>query len=430
MTRFIKWLFIGFFVAGVMLGILAANSLDEHSNISKPSPLTNDQLKRVKQFIKQNNPSKLQSGVVANTQISQQDLNHTLNYLSKKAPQMLSNRLRVKAIFAEQQALLQISMQLPGNPVGKYINVSTTLRSTKAGSKPRIEIQEMQVGNTTLPNFITGMVANYIHEQLLLNTAEYNLLVQSIQKINFKKKQLSVEYVWDRQVVEKIKGQLSSRVISDEFKQALIAHANYLAKLSHKLTARPDFNDLIRPMFSYAQLRSEQHNPIIENKALFIALGAYSLNKNIPRLLGEPAETIAHSKAIYLKQRHDLSKHFMLSAALTSMADSALASSVGLEKEVKDSQGGSGFSFADLAADHAGIALAEKSIASVDQAREMQRRLSRVKTQSDYMPDIDNLPEGLAKADFEHQYIDTQSAAYKNMEQLIASRIKVLAVYR
>jgi len=430
MIRFIKWLFIGFFVIGMLLGMLVATSLSDHSNISRPPPLTNDQLKRVKQFIKQNNPTKLQSGEVASTQISQQDLNHTLNYLSNKAPQMLNNRLRAKAIFGQQKALLQMSMQLPSNPVGKYINVSTTLLSKNVANKPHIEIQALEVGANKLPSFLTRVVADYVHRQLILNAPEYSLLVRSIQKINFKKQSLSVEYVWDRQAVEKIKSQLSSRVLSSEFKEALIAHANYLAKLSHKLTERPDLNDLLRPMFSYALSRSDQHNPIIENKAVFIALGAYSLNKNIPRLLGESAETLARSRVIYLKQRSDLSKHFMLSAALTSMADSTLASSVGLEKEVNDSQGSSGFSFADLAADHAGIALAEKSIASEDQARLMQRWLSKVKTQSDYMPEIDNLPEGLAKSDFEYQYTDTHSAAYKNMEQLIASRIKSLAIYR
>jgi len=83
-----------------------------------------------------------------------------------------------------------------------------------------------------------------------------------------------------------------------------------------------------------------------------------------------------------------------------------------------------------LAADHAGIALAEKACASEEQAREIQQRLSVVKAQSDYMPDIDNLPEGLARADFEYQYTDIHSPAYKKVEQLIAGRIKSLAVYK
>ena len=430
MTRFFKWVFIGFFVTGMLLGMLVGNSLDDYSNVSQPSPLTNDQLTRVKQFIKRNNPARLQSGVVANTQISQQDLNHVLNYLSKKAPQMLNNRLHAKAVFDNQQALLQMSMQLPSNPVGGYINVSATLHSTNLANKSLIEIKSLEVGGNRLPDFITAMLVEYLHQQLILKATEYSLLLQSIQKIEFKKQRLSLEYVWDKQAVEKIKGQLSSRVISEEFKEALIAHANHLAKSSHKLSARPGLNDLLQPMFSYALLRSEQHDPIIENKAIFIALGAYALNKNIPRLLGEKPESIVRSKEIYLKQRRDLSKHFMLSAAITSIADSAFASSVGLKNEMKDSQGGSGFSFADLAADHAGIALAEKAIASEEQAREMQRRLSSVSAQSEYMPDIDNLPEGLAKSDFEYQYTDTSSAAYKDIEQLIAYRIKNLPVYR
>ena len=430
MTRLIKWLFIGFFVMGMLLGMLAANSLDDFSNVPQPPPLTNDQLKRVKTFIKLNNPANLQSGQLANSQISQQDFNHLLNYVSQKSPQMLLNRIHANVIFDHQRALLQTSMRLPSNPVGKYINVSIRLGNINSASQSNIKIESIQIGSNTLPDVVTRLVANYIHKQLVLKAPEYALVLQSIKNISFNKQTVTVEYVWNRQVAEQIKEKLSSRVISNEFKQALIAHTYHLAKISHKLPKRADFNDLLKPMFSYALLRSKQHNPIIENKAVFIALGAYSLNKNIAELLGEKPKVIARSKAIYLKGRNDLSKHFMLSAAITSMADSTLASSVGLEKEVKDSQGGTGFSFADLAADHAGIALAEKATASEEQAREIQQRLSRVKAQAEYMPEIDNLPEGLARAEFEYQYTDINSPAYKKVEQLISDRIKALAVYK
>lgn len=285
MKRFIKWLFIGFFVVGMLLGMLAANSLDDYSSVPQASPLTNEQLKGVKKFIKLNRPANLQSGQVASSHISQQDLNHTLNYLTQKIPHILRNRLRAKSVFDKQQALLQVSVQLPRNPVGEYLNITTTVRSINAENKPLIEIQSMKIGSNTLPNFVARFVVNNIHQQLMLSAADYSSIVTSIQSIDFKNKKLSVGYVWDRQTAEKLKAQLSSRVISKQLKQALIAHANHLARISHKLPTKPNFNDLLKPMFSYAMLRSKQHNPITENKALFITLGAYSLNKNIPKLL-------------------------------------------------------------------------------------------------------------------------------------------------
>src|SRR5262249_12395749 len=62
-----------------------------------------------------------------------------------------------------------------------------------------------------------------------------------------------------------------------------------------------------------------------------------------------------------LSGRQDSLQHFAVSAALAALAPEAAAWAAGLQKEVEDAQGkdsgkGTGFSFADLAADQAGIA--------------------------------------------------------------------------
>lgn len=430
MTRFIKWLFILFFLIGVVLGILAVNSLENYSAVTQPAPLSDDELNRVKQFIKANNPANLNNGQMANSQINQQDLNHLLNYLSQKAPHLLRQRLRLNVVFEKDQAFLQSSLHLPDNPLGEYINISATLHTTSSALTPEIEVRALQIGNNNVPDFIATWLASALHQQLVKKAPEYKAISDALQTVAFSEQMMRVEYIWDTQAAEKMKNQLSARVIPDEFREALIAHANHLAKTSHALPAKATFNQLLKSMFSYAKLRSKEHDPIIENRALFIAMGAYSLNKNIPELFGEIPEKVARSKRISLKQRYDLSKHLMLSAAITSMADSGMAISIGLQKEVKDSQGGSGFSFADLAADLAGIALAEKAIASTADAIKMQNILSSDITEQYYMPDIGGLPEGLEQAEFERQYVSTQSPAYKKIEQLIADRIDALPLYR
>ena len=429
MARLIKWLFIVFFLLGMLLGMMAVNSLADYSSVTQPSALNSDELKRVKQFIKANNPSNLQTGQTASTQISEQDLNHTLNYLTQKAPHLLSQRVWVKTMFDTKQALLQVSIRLPSNPFGTFINVSTVLNAAQSAGDLKINMHSLQLGKNNVPDFITAMLASYIHDRLVVDVPEYNLISQSIKNIQLEKNRMTVGYVWDKQAVEQIKSQLSSRVMSGEFKLALLAYANHLARVSYSLSTRASLNQLLKPMFSLAIRRSKANNPITENKALFVALGAYSLKKNIPELLGERPEAKANHKRIYLKGRHDLSKHLMLSAAITSLADPELASSIGLQKEVKDSQGGSGFSFADLAADHAGIVLAEEAIASKNKARRIQAILSKVDSESVYMPDIENLPEGLEESEFESIYKNVNSKEYKKLEQLIAYRIEALPVY-
>lgn len=76
--------------------------------------------------------------------------------------------------------------------------------------------------------------------------------------------------------------------------------------------------------------------------------------------------------------RKDWSRHFWVSAGLTVLSDGDRTMAVGLIKEIMDATpGGSGFSFADLAADRAGNLFALAAIRDEESARAMQQRFSR-----------------------------------------------------
>ena len=79
-----------------------------------------------------------------------------------------------------------------------------------------------------------------------------------------------------------------------------------------------------------------------------------------------------------LNGRHDSAQHFVISAALAAWAGEPVAEAIGLYKELDDARRGSGFSFADLAADRAGTRFGElvaKASARLDEA--LQRILGR-----------------------------------------------------
>ncbi|RDH82652.1 MAG: hypothetical protein DIZ80_10250 [endosymbiont of Galathealinum brachiosum] len=408
-----------------MLGVMTVGSIDEHAIVNQQAELNSEELKRVKNFIRQNNPAKIKSGETTNSQINQQDLNLAAHYLSQNAPGVLNKRAFTHVMLDENLAYIQISIKLPENPAGKFINISSEIESVGENT---LRLKSLNIGNLELPAYIAQPVAEYTHNFLQNNITEYNLLSQSLQKITFAKKQLMVAYVLDRKTANQLKAGLSSRVISDELKRALIAQSNNLSKVSYKLGSRPTLNEVMKPMFKLAESRSLLNDPVIENKAVFITLGAYALNKNISKLFDKKDQKPIKTKRVYLKKRFDLSRHLLVSAAIASMADSGLAESIGLEKEVKDSQGGSGFSFADLAADHAGIKLAEYSLTGEQQARKVQTKLATIKFESDYMPSIENLPEGLTKQEFDNKYAN--KPAYTSLEQLIKRRIDGLVMYR
>lgn len=95
-------------------------------------------------------------------------------------------------------------------------------------------------------------------------------------------------------------------------------------------------------------------------------------------------------------KRGDLPKHFFVSAHLVTLLGSQAARGAGLAKEMLDAQGGTGFSFADMAANRAGIVFATAILnkqVSLD-------TIARSFTVERFLPKIDDLAEGLAQKDF------------------------------
>ena len=165
------------------------------------------------------------------------------------------------------------------------------------------------------------------------------------------------------------------------------------------------------------------------NASVQLTLALYLSGKDPSRLLGEKyhAPTSIHPT---LAGRRDLAQHFAISAALTGVADSHIANVIGIFKEVQDSQGGSGFSFADLTADRAGVRFAEQAIASATSARDVQRRVASLDVESAIMPSITALPEGLQDPEFRRRFERRDSAAYNVIKDEIERRLNQCDFYR
>src|SRR6056297_1489920 len=124
MKRLIKWLFIVAFLLGLLLGILAVSSLDEHPLVMPQQALESQQLVRVKQLIQQNNPQRLRAGELAQTTLSQQDLNLSLNYLIQKLAVPLLDNLAIELKLFDNSAYFQLSLPLPESVLNRYLNLS------------------------------------------------------------------------------------------------------------------------------------------------------------------------------------------------------------------------------------------------------------------------------------------------------------------
>jgi uncharacterized protein YfiM (DUF2279 family) len=131
------------------------------------------------------------------------------------------------------------------------------------------------------------------------------------------------------------------------------------------------------------------------------------------RVLGEPT----------IHGRHDLAQHFAVSAALTAAAGVEAAEGAGILKELLDARaGGSGFSFADVSADLAGIALARRLLDKPERLADVEKRF----TIADYALSPRGLPEGLSTAEFARQYGSIKDERFLRALGDIRKRVEAL----
>lgn len=125
--------------------------------------------------------------------------------------------------------------------------------------------------------------------------------------------------------------------------------------------------------------------------------------------------------------RGDSLKHFLVSAALAAILGEKEADLWGVGKELADATrpGGSGFSFADLAADRAGVRFARGLLTGKTPVAGLARSF-RVEN---YVPRLDDLPEGLKLSELLKQYGGQGDPRFDAQIEALDKRIEALPPY-
>jgi hypothetical protein len=201
---------------------------------------------------------------------------------------------------------------------------------------------------------------------------------------------------------------------------------------SGELTRNGSLVRVLHHVLGLASRRATQTSRADEVKAALFALAIACGHPRFQEIVGTVrlSDTAANggcSKSTLLGRR-DLAQHFSISAGLQSAANSGVAFAIGELKELLDSNaGGSGFSFDDLAADRAGIALAQAML-DADEAR-LVRMVEQMRDEAAIMPSIGQLPSGLSEREFTRQFTDINSEAYRAVVMDIDRRISALPIY-
>ena len=200
--------------------------------------------------------------------------------------------------------------------------------------------------------------------------------------------------------------------IDDELDLAArVAGLHLLAMSDEVPEGDAGFVRLVEIAFTFAEDNSHNTDPVLLNRAAILALGVILGEARVADVAKRRVDSTRLLEAELVRRRitahgrSDWAQHFWVSAALTLLSDADRSITVGLTKELMDATpGGSGFSFSDLAADASGNAFALAATRDAASARATQRRIMMGARIEDYVPQLDDLPEGLTREQLQAAY--------------------------
>jgi hypothetical protein len=412
------WLTVLCTVSVVVIGWF---SLEQQPLVVQVSELSHADIARAKQIIKSNDPRRMAAGTERQILISERDLNLAANYLIQ---QVTRKKGAVQARVMDGETRITGSLHVPDFSFRPYLNISLVV--TDVTGTPRIS--DLRVGQLDIPDHVAKIL---VRETIAKFTTveQEELAADFIKGVKSTDGQLAINYLWQPSILDRARETLV--VHGDQ--EANVAYFNKLVSLQARNEARNGpLTGVLQSLFALAQRRSRLGaDPVAENRALLLVLGAWALNQGMDQVVPREAQQRRiKGFRLALNQRVDLAQHFAVSAAIASSGDAVLANAVGLYKEVSDSQGGSGFSFADLAADRAGTRFGEEATRSEASARRIQQLLASGVTESDIMPRSKDLPENINAAQFKRRFGEIGSRDYNRLAKEIERRVAACSVYR
>ncbi|MGZ8174288.1 MULTISPECIES: hypothetical protein [Methylobacter] len=380
---------------------------------------TRDDLVRAKKILHEG--SKTKPDEIGIIELTEADLNLAGNYLL--------NRYRKSAAdldFKNDELRFKVTMALPENSLGKYLNISFRLGNVTGNDLP--VITKFKAGKLLLPAKLAAFVIDAIIQHSSLN--EYFILAtRPLKAVKIDAEKLTITYYPNKDTLIQARNFLTHTGDNSTLNIYQQKLADIVAK--HDPEWRLSLADLLRPLFELAYQRSTLETAIDENRVVISAINDYVNKQETKKLLSTPESTpvTGQQYAAFLYKRIDLAQHFIGSAALTASVNKQAAQIAGEEKELSDAHGGSGFSFIDLAADKAGTRFGEMATSSPENARKMQKAMAGIKDYSDFMPDPRDLPEHMNEVDFKQRFESVNSPVYQEISKQIDARISATPIY-
>jgi len=298
-------------------------------------------------------------------------------------------------------------------PLGQWLNVEARVAGAHRGFPP----VDATVGAVPLPRFLSRWAAEAGHWLLVRRGARLPELDAMVRRIA-----VGPDAVTAALALPSGSGLVDSALRSTG---ATLDDGRAAALLCRLVAAQraepaPDLATHVRRAFAGGEATPDA------NRATFAALALLVAPERATQIFAPAAERAAACGAVAaalapateLHGRPDLAKHWALSAALGAVVGDDAGTALGEWKELADSDGGSGFSFVDLAADRAGLRAAR---AAVDPARAAATAaaLARADAEALLPTRLTGGPEGLTEAQFRARFGSLDADRYADAVALI-----------
>jgi hypothetical protein len=395
--------------------------------LKRPESINLQDLNNAQQLAKRFDPRLMSSDKVTEIRATTRELNTVLKGAMASVPNVATT---VKV--TRFGILIGMSVKLPDNPLGRYLNIRTVITS----SSRELRFYRLFIGNVEIPQQLIEPALRYALDEIV-GKGKADPILKSIRSVKVLGPTIYVRFQPPANLMKDIKTAARNRIkISSP--EVVKPYYDLIEKLAaqHSSKSRISLTEFMRPLFKLAGKRSASGDPVDENRAAILALVLYFGDGRFERFIGDVRTAQQKSKRrkishIRLNGRHDFVQHFAISAGLTLTGGENTANIIGVLKEVKDAANKkSGFSFTDIGADRMGVRFAKKATENRTKALEFQRVLSTASSERRFFPTFTDLPQGMTTAQFKSRYRDVKSKKYKDEIAKIVRRIDAIGMYR
>lgn len=413
MTRRLAWLTASLALLGSSVAVLFLACTDGRPLVVRGPAIVPQTMAEAKQLFRANDPRRLREGERRRVAIPATLIDEGANHL---ANHFLDGRGAFS--MGEESAEIRLTVPIPYLPVPRYINLRASFR--EAEGEPRIATASL--GKLPLPPQLLEWALESAL-QASSHAAEWRLTRDAIRRLAFEPTtgMVVIDYVWNTEILDRARSMLFSPADIQRLREAQTALAGMLDHRAPR-SAVP----LIAVLKPLLELPDDDRRA--RRRTSLLLLAVYLAEKDIAELIPE-ARRWAKPRpvALTLRGRHDTAQHFVISATLAAWAGEPVAEAVGAYKELHDARHGSGFSFADLAADRAGTRFGE--LVAGNDIR-VDKLMQGKPTDGDLVPPLYGLPEYLPERIFLSRYGGPGQPSYDELLSEIERRLNKLPIYR